>query len=363
MKAVFIYTLSCPITGKPRYVGKTQVPDRRLAAHLSKARSGETKHHCANWIRSLLARDLSPTFEVIFQVPDGESWEHHESRLIAEHKAAGFDLTNSTSGGDGLPHLSPQLRRQMAETRKRTIAANPELRQRISEAMKRVQNEPAMKAKKSARLSSLWGDESARAKMIESMATPEAIANRGAATTKRYEDPEQLRKHAERMAEVWSTPEAKEKQRQRAIATHADVEVHERKRASLKAAYQRPEVKAKNKAQLDEMRQRPEVRKAQSEASKRRWAPENRDATMASLRAAKEKHRAAVTAAWADPEKRANRLAARWTPERRAKQAAELASRRDRMKAHDPATIAKRAESLRASWARRKAAKEPQCHE
>jgi predicted GIY-YIG superfamily endonuclease len=78
MKPIFIYALVCPITGGTRYIGKTQIPDRRLNAHIAKARTGQTNHHCARWIRQLLAKDLRPTFEIIFEVPQDEEWQKHE---------------------------------------------------------------------------------------------------------------------------------------------------------------------------------------------------------------------------------------------------------------------------------------------
>lgn len=360
----YIYALICPLSGLPRYVGKTKVPHQRLAKHISKARSGETAHHCAHWIRQLLAQDLHPSLQVIFTVPDGEAWQGHETRLITEYRAAGFDLTNLTSGGDGFPDLPPELRARMARKRAKTFAENPDIRRRISDAQKLIQADPAIKASKSRKQREKWADPNRRQLMVESMATPEAVRNRSDGSIRRFSDPSELALHSARMSEVMGSPEARAAQSIRSKEIHARPGMSERHRSAIRAAYDRPEVQAKVSACNAEIAQRPETKAKHSVSSRKHWA-ENHDAQIAAMWTdeARAKHRAAIMASHADPEVKAKRNAARWTPEARAKQAAEIASRRDAMRAHSPETITKRNASIKASWARRKAAKESQCPE
>lgn len=99
METVFIYAHNCPITGRARYIGKSKAPRRRLKDHLLRAR--ENTSHQANWIRSLSARGLRPVLEILDEVPETE-WQFWEREWIRLYKSLGFDLTNSTDGGEGV---------------------------------------------------------------------------------------------------------------------------------------------------------------------------------------------------------------------------------------------------------------------
>lgn len=359
----YIYALICPISGQPRYVGKTQVPQHRLATHISKARSGQTNHHCACWIRQLLTQGERPTLEVIFEVPDGEAWQSHETRLIAEYRSSGFALTNLTAGGDGFSHVTPEVVAKRASAWRKTMsdpARKENMRQRIAEANAK----PESRSRKSAAAKRAWEDPIKGASMLKGNSSPEARAMRSASASLRFSDPEKRIEHGARMAEVFGTPEARAAQSDRSREIHARPGMTEKHRAAIRAAYDRPEVQAKVRACNAEIAQRPETRAKYSIKSRKHWA-ENHDRQLAAMWTpeAREKHRAAIVASHADPDVKVKRNAARWTPEARAKQAAELASRRDRMSAHSPEMIAKRNAAIKASWARRKAAKEQPCPE
>lgn len=110
MKPVFIYALSCPITGQVRYIGKSVSPIRRFRAHL------KAPENCrrTNWIRSLSAKGLEPILEILAQVPDYEC-QQWEIDYIAAFRSLGFDLVNGTLGGEG---GSPMLgKKHTPETR------------------------------------------------------------------------------------------------------------------------------------------------------------------------------------------------------------------------------------------------------
>ena len=96
MREAYIYGLKDPRTGLTRYVGKSVDPKARLKDHL-RARSNT---HCARWIRTLRAIGLKP--EIIILEGPCKDWEEAESRWI---RLYGSQLTNLTSGGDGLHDL------------------------------------------------------------------------------------------------------------------------------------------------------------------------------------------------------------------------------------------------------------------
>lgn len=92
-----IYSLNCPITGAPKYIGKTIKPlSYRLNIHMHP--HGRSKKN--SWIKSLIANGLKPEIVEIDCVSRIEEnfWERH---YISLYKSWGFDLKNMTDGGDG----------------------------------------------------------------------------------------------------------------------------------------------------------------------------------------------------------------------------------------------------------------------
>ena len=69
MPITTIYTLSDPITGLVRYVGKTRNPKQRIRNHLGKREN----NHKGNWIESLRRQGLEPVVNFIDEVPT-EEW-------------------------------------------------------------------------------------------------------------------------------------------------------------------------------------------------------------------------------------------------------------------------------------------------
>jgi group I intron endonuclease len=91
--------------GKPlipeniRYIGKTvQGLGSRLSNHIADSRT--YRHHCANWIKSLLKQGLSPQIHLIDTVDFNESSEN-EIFWIAYFRGLNSNLTNLTDGGEG----------------------------------------------------------------------------------------------------------------------------------------------------------------------------------------------------------------------------------------------------------------------
>lgn len=114
----WIYALCDPETGEVRYVGRTDDIKRRLAIHLSAARSSGPRTHCANWIRSLLLQGKEPDVDVLDYVPVDQA-HHMEREYIALWRyLIGDRLTNLTDGGDGLLNPSPEVRAKMSASAK-----------------------------------------------------------------------------------------------------------------------------------------------------------------------------------------------------------------------------------------------------
>lgn len=98
---VYIYTLSDPITGEVRYVGKTIKKLRdRLKIHIWIARHGNKTHRCA-WIRKLLEQAVEPVITQIEMVEGAREWADRECYWIKKYTHDGARLTNATAGGEG----------------------------------------------------------------------------------------------------------------------------------------------------------------------------------------------------------------------------------------------------------------------
>ncbi len=348
----YIYALLCP-QGEIRYVGKSTNPVARLRSHLSRARSGETKHHAANWIRSLIAKGEKPTVEVVLQVPEGEPWEPYEIRLIAEFKEAGHRLTNSTGGGEGFFDVSPEaLAKRVAAHR--ITRMQPEYRARISAIMTEVRNRPEFRQEMSKRLLATWQNETSRQNMLEGMRSPEGVKNRSEASLKRYEDPAQVALHAERSRKAaLENPEAFANFQAAAQTPTAKAN----RRASLAKVRETPEYKAKNLAALAEIKDRPEVKAKKSAAARANFAGGALEKCVQSEEF-KADQAERLKGRWKDPKAKAKMQEARWSDEQRAAQAAALEARREKMAAAmTPEVRAKQGAKMKEYWARKRAEK------
>jgi len=95
-KITYIYTLSHPLTGEVRYVGKSNDLKKRLKEHGS-AKANTKKD---NWLKSLKKNGLRPTIDIVESV-SSEEWKYWEVFYISLFKSWGFNLTNGTRGGEG----------------------------------------------------------------------------------------------------------------------------------------------------------------------------------------------------------------------------------------------------------------------
>jgi hypothetical protein len=128
-------------SGEPdvvRYVGRTKPdsPERRLRDHKNDAKAGR-KYHVHNWIRKV--QEGGDTVITVTLESD-LTWEESAKReiyWIAHYRSLGVDLTNMTSGGDGVLDLSPESK-ERARLKKlgKGHSQTTETRRKISETRK-----------------------------------------------------------------------------------------------------------------------------------------------------------------------------------------------------------------------------------
>lgn len=97
-KSTYIYSLSDEY-GLVRYVGKSSNIKRRIKEHIIEAKK-ENKSYKNRWIVSQLNKGFIPNIEIIDEVSSNE-WEFWEQFYISLFKSWGFNLTNTTIGGNG----------------------------------------------------------------------------------------------------------------------------------------------------------------------------------------------------------------------------------------------------------------------
>jgi|ERR1700748_1097333 len=100
-RSIIIYTLSDPITNEIKYIGKTTYSlSKRLAGHIyDSTRRFKNKNY--KWIQSLAKKGLKPVIEILEEISSID-WEFWECYYISLFKSWGFELTNTSAGGEFL---------------------------------------------------------------------------------------------------------------------------------------------------------------------------------------------------------------------------------------------------------------------
>lgn len=98
---IYFYTLSHPTTNEIRYLGKTNNIKKRYNKHINESIKSTTSHKKA-WTNSLLKQNLKPTIEILDILGKNTNWQFQEQYWISQLKTWGFNLTNSTNGGEGV---------------------------------------------------------------------------------------------------------------------------------------------------------------------------------------------------------------------------------------------------------------------
>ena len=116
--SVKIYYLCDPITKDIRYVGKTTMSlIKRLNSHFH---SLNKKSHKSSWIKSLLKLGIKHEIHLIDEVGE-DMWQFWEIHYISLFRSWGFNLTNKTTGGEGIPKnykFSQETRDRMSASHK-----------------------------------------------------------------------------------------------------------------------------------------------------------------------------------------------------------------------------------------------------
>lgn len=98
MRNTFIYILICPITNDIKYVGKSNNPKLRFYKHLQMV---DRNHNKNKWILYLKSKKLNPILSIIDEVLVSE-WKDKEKFYISKYREMGFELFNTSIGGEGL---------------------------------------------------------------------------------------------------------------------------------------------------------------------------------------------------------------------------------------------------------------------
>jgi len=94
---IYIYGLKCPISGKVRYIGKTNNLKKRYHSHLNPDKC-EVNRHKKSWIKKLLKQGEKPEITILERIYDGQ-WEDAEIKWIKKGRDEKWGLTNLADGG------------------------------------------------------------------------------------------------------------------------------------------------------------------------------------------------------------------------------------------------------------------------
>lgn len=147
----FIYLLSDPRNGHPRYVGKAANMEGRLRRHLDEAVRRNRQDRRNRWLRKLLALGLKPMM-VELETCDDSAWQEREKAWIAHYRRLGHDLVNETDGGQGGVNPSPEVRAKIAAAMTGNrwslgLKRSAETLRRMSEAHRGQQLTPEQRAR------------------------------------------------------------------------------------------------------------------------------------------------------------------------------------------------------------------------
>lgn len=96
----WVYSLNDPLTGEPRYFGKSVNVTNRLSAHRRCALEGHSSRLYA-WIRDLAAVGLEPECLPLIEADSDLEARCFEASIIALCRLAGVPLLNVNRGGEG----------------------------------------------------------------------------------------------------------------------------------------------------------------------------------------------------------------------------------------------------------------------
>lgn len=270
--AIYIYGLYCPVAKTIRYVGKSARPRKRVLSHICGAIRGQYDHHAARWLRKIAKLGLRPKVVILHEIQPGEDWREIERAFIASGPQRGWNLTNTTAGGEGLDYINEEDRaryvencraghlRRSVEDRKASAAAalaaaqtpearakrrssllahysNPQNRQRQTETNREIWSRSGFREARSEVSKSLWRRAEYRQTREAQLASEEFRREQAQRLKCRWEDPAAR----EKMNDARWTPKKRREQAERIAARNRnpDPEMVKRRNASIKAAWAR----------------------------------------------------------------------------------------------------------------------------
>ena len=111
-----------------RYIGRAMNPRKRYNVHMCRSKSNFAKTHKENWIRKMLSSGRLPIMKILRKVDGLEKAKILERVIIKFFKEKGYNLTNSTSGGDGSLGLKHTEETKAKISKIRQEIMTPELR-------------------------------------------------------------------------------------------------------------------------------------------------------------------------------------------------------------------------------------------
>lgn len=110
----------------PRYVGITiKDLEKRLYFHIKDAERSISSTHKIKWIQSLLRSNVTPTIHLIEEVIGWKYACEVEKYWIKEFREQGYNLTNSTDGGEGSINTKVSMETRKKLSNKFTGKNNP----------------------------------------------------------------------------------------------------------------------------------------------------------------------------------------------------------------------------------------------
>lgn len=133
-----IYSLSHPVTGEVRYVGKADNPKLRLYGHLNDPYDSEK----TRWIKGIVDLGLKPIVDIIDTISK-DNWVFWENHYVCLYRSWGFSLTNKS-------HVSSDEKKRKISISNKKAFENPEVRLAISKRLTGRKISDATRAKLSA---------------------------------------------------------------------------------------------------------------------------------------------------------------------------------------------------------------------
>lgn len=137
-KQLLIYGLTCPDTGLVRYIGKSSSGLLRPNEH-KKPSNLRYATHKTNWIKKLISEDKTYGVIQIEYCENEEELNDREIHWIAKYRQAGYDLTNSTDGGEGALGMvvTQSTKDKISKSRIDYYKTHPEKKEELSIAQRK----------------------------------------------------------------------------------------------------------------------------------------------------------------------------------------------------------------------------------